>query len=104
MRKQLTIAVTAALIAIAAGQAWAQSCTPNANNRCLVRFGTDPNKYISRLYPGVGGQVVCDSLQPNKVQYDLYTWQSAYIYACSMDQDCSWAQTNDVQAYNQFCP
>ena len=104
MKKHLAIAAAAtALMAVTAGPALAQNCTPNSNNACLARVGSDPNKYISRLQPGVGGQVVCAATSANTLQYDIYTWYGAYVYACTMTQTCTWGQTNDPQAHGQFC-
>ena len=103
MKTGLAILAIAAA-ALTAGQALAQTCTPNTANTCLTRFGSDPNAFISRLAPGYGGPVVCDAIPANKVQYDLYVWINSFVYTCTLNQDCTWAATNDPQAYSMFCP
>jgi len=104
MSKHLSILAAAVLIGLTAGQAAAQNCIPSTTNKCLVRFPGDPNSWVSRLVPSYGGTIVCDAVPNAQVQYDVYTWINSYVYACSLDQTCSWAQTNDPQAYSKFCP
>lgn len=103
MTKHLFVAA-AAILAATTGQAWA-NCNYTPAIACLERVGSDPNLYLPRLQPGVGGQIVCAAqTPPSNVQYDIYTWHNKYVYACTMTQTCAWAQTNDPQAEALFCP
>ena len=103
MIKTSVAVFAAAGIALMAGQAAAQACAPDGTNACTVRYANDPDAWIARLIPRVGGKVVCDGIPADTVQYDSYSWLGGYHYQCSSTVPCSQVDGNDQQAYDKFC-
>ena len=104
MKKHLTILAAAAVatLAMSAGPAPAQTYDPD--NRCTVRFADDPNAWIARLEPGYGGNISCDAIPADMVQYDTYGWENGgFKYQLSVDVACAAIQTGDPDAYAKFC-